>query len=117
MARRSRRCGPPPWTRAIDWRPSRPESLGGDAAEERFSRPLPVARTVRFSATLLGRQPAGSPGALLLAPRPAARLGRRGASRGAAPARLHLSAVSLPPDARIWVYGEAPGEEVSVTGE
>ena len=87
---------------------------GNVPARNGFSRPLALAKSVRFSADLLLKQPSRYAGGALLAP-PSGGLVWASEVRveNAHRLRLHLTNVDLPPGTRMWVYGEEPGEEVS----
>ncbi|HSK80733.1 MAG TPA: trypsin-like peptidase domain-containing protein [Thermoanaerobaculia bacterium] len=87
---------------------------GNVPARNGFSRPLALAKSVRFTADLLLAQPSRHAGGALLAPPSgglvwAAEVKVENAHR----LRLHLTDVDLPPDTRMWVYGDEGGEEVS----
>ncbi|MBW8877894.1 MAG: trypsin-like peptidase domain-containing protein [Acidobacteria bacterium] len=82
-----------------------------------FARPLPLPKSVRFTADLLKSQPGRLAGGALLVP-PSGGLvwGAEVRVEDSHRLRLHLSKVDLPKGARLWVYGEGT-EEVSVAAE
>src|SRR5689334_14610630 len=87
---------------------------GNVPARNGFSRPLALAKSIRFSADLLLKQPSRYAGGALLAP-PSGGLVWASEVRveNAHRLRLHLTDVDLPPGTQMWVYGEEAGEEVS----
>jgi lysyl endopeptidase len=87
----------------------------GVPAKNGFARPLPLPKSVRFTAELLKSQPSRLAGGALLAP-PSGGLvwAAEARAEGGYRLRLHLSQVSLPKGTRLWVYGEGTDEEVSV---
>ena len=86
---------------------------GGVPQKNGFARPLPIAKSVRFTRDLLARQPAKFAGGALLAP-PSGGLvwGAELRVSGSQRLRLHLSGVRLPAGTRLWVYSEDDREEV-----
>src|SRR5436305_4336014 len=87
---------------------------GAVPEKDGFARPLPLPKSVRFTADLLKSQPGRLAGGALLVP-PSGGLvwGAEVRVEDSHRLRLHLSKVNLPKGARIWVYGEGT-EEVSV---
>ncbi|HEY0780959.1 MAG TPA: serine protease [Thermoanaerobaculia bacterium] len=80
---------------------------GGRPAKDGFSRPLPLPKSVRFTADLLKRQPGSlAGGALLVPPSGGVVWGAEVRVENAHRLRLHLASVNLPPGTRLWVYGE-----------
>jgi lysyl endopeptidase len=83
-----------------------------------LSRPLPLPKSVRFTADLLKSLPSRlDGGALLVPPSGGVVWAAEARVENSYRLRLHLSGVSLPEGTRIWVYGDDPGEEASVLAE
>lgn len=87
-------------------------------AKNGFARPLPTAKSVRFTAALLKETPSRLAGGALLAP-PGGGLvwGAEVQVEGSHRLRLHLANVHLPAGTQMWVYDQDGDEEVPFTGD